>query len=70
MFVQSLTSLSCLRNQITAQDKWNVDLAASKTSMRKANAELIEEIKGLSTKVLKLKSKIEELDDNHAELIK
>ena len=69
-FVQSLIGLSCLRSQITAQEKRNVELATSNTSPWKTNIELIEENKGLSAKVVELKSKIEELDDYYAELVK
>ena len=47
-----------------------MDLAASNTFMWKTNAELVKENKGLSTKVVELKSKIKELNDNHAELMK
>ena len=63
--VQTLTGLSNLRCQITAQD---VDLFASNASLRKANVEHI--MKDLFAKVVELKSKIEELDDNHAKLVR
>ena len=52
------------------QEKQNVDLAMSNTFLWKTNAELVKENKGLSAKVMELKSKIEELDDNHAKLVK
>ena len=68
--MQSLTGLSCLRTQIAAQEKRNVDLAASNTTLKKVNAELGDSNKELSLKVVELKSKYEELDDNYAELIK
>ena len=42
----------------------------SNTSLRKTNVELGEEKKGLSAKVVELKSKNEELEDNYVELVK
>ena len=46
-----------------------MDLAASNTSLRKANAKLSAERKEFSTKLAKLKSKNEELEENYAEFI-
>ena len=59
-----------LRGQITAQERRNVDLAASNTSLRKANAELSAEREGFSTKITELRSKNEELEDNYTELVR
>ena len=61
--MQTLTSLRNLRSQITAQEKWNVDLIASNASLRKSNVELIASLE-------ELKSRIEELTTNHASLVK
>ena len=68
--VHTLTSLSNQRIQITAQDKHNVDLFGFNASLWKANIKLVEEKKGLFAKVVELKSKIKELDDNHADLVR
>ena len=47
-----------------------MDLAASNTSLRKANAELSAEREGFSTKITELRSKNEELEDSYAELVR
>ena len=52
-----------------AQEKMNVDLAASNTSLRKANAELSIERMEFYSKLTELKSKNEELEENYAELV-
>ena len=59
----------CLRSQVAAQEKRNTELAVSNMSFRKKNVELGEEKKDLSVKVVELKSRNEELDDNHNKLI-
>ena len=69
-FVQGLTGVFSLRGQIAAQERRNVDLAASNTSLRKANAELSAEREGFSSKITELRSKNEELEDNYAELVR
>ena len=46
--MQGLTGVFSLRGQIAAQEKRNVDLAASNTSLRKANADLSTERKEFS----------------------
>ena len=69
-FVQSLIGLSCLKSLMVAQERRNVDLAASNTTLRKVNTELGDSNKELSLKVMELKSKYEELDDNYAKLVK
>ena len=48
--MQGLTGVFSLRGQITAQERINVDLATSNTSLRKANAELSVEREGFSSK--------------------
>ena len=68
--MQGLTGVFSLKSQIAAQDRWNVDLAASNTSLRKANAELIVENKDFSSKLVELKSKNEELEENYAKLVR
>ena len=60
----------CLKSQIAAQERRNIDLAASNTRLRKANVELGAENKDLSLKLIEFKSKNEELEDNYAELVK
>ena len=67
--MQGLTGVFSLRGQIAAQERRNVDLAASNTSLRKANADLSTEREGFSSKITKLRSKNEELEDNYAELV-
>ena len=52
-----------------AQERRNVDLAASNTSLRKANAKLSAEREGFSSKITELRSKNKELEDNYAELV-
>ena len=47
-----------------------MDLAASNTSLRKANVELSAEKKDFSPKLVELKSKNEELEENYDELVK
>ena len=59
-----------MRSQIAAQERHNIDLVASNTSLRKTNIEFGEDKKDLSAKFVELKSKIEELDNNHVELVK
>ena len=44
-----------LRGQIAAQERRNVDLATSNTSLRKANAELSAEREGASSKIIELR---------------
>ena len=68
--MQGLTGVFSLRSQIAAQERRNVDLAASNTSLRKANAELSIEKNDFSSKLVKLKSKNEELEENYVELVK
>ena len=51
---KSLTGLSSLRSQITAQEKSNVDLAKSNTALRKVHTDLGESNKELSLKLVKL----------------
>jgi chromosome segregation ATPase len=68
--VQGLTGVFSLRGQIAAQEKRNVDLAASNTSLRKANAELTAERENYSLNITELKSRNEELGDNYAELVR
>ena len=46
--MHSLTGVFSLKSQITAQEKRNVDLATSNTSLRKANVELVAEKKKTS----------------------
>ena len=46
-----------------------MDLAASNTSLRKANAKLSAERKEFSSKLIELKSKNEELEENYVELV-
>ena len=58
--MQGLTGVFSLKSQIRAQERRNEDLAASNTSLRKANVELDAEKKVLSSKLVKLKSKNEE----------
>ncbi|KAL5574014.1 hypothetical protein UlMin_023611 [Ulmus minor] len=67
---QGLTGVFSLRGQIATQERTNVDLAASNTSLRKANAELSTEREGFSAKITELRSKNEELEDNYAELVR
>ena len=59
-----------LQSQITAQERRNVDLATSNTTLRKTAAKLGEEKKELSAKVVKLNSRNEKLEDRNAELVK
>ena len=47
-----------------------MDLAASNTSLRKANVKLSAEKKDFSSKLTELKSNNEELEENYVELIK
>ena len=68
--MQGLTGVFSLRGQIAAQERRNVDLAASNTSLRKATAKLSAEREDLSTKIIELRSKNEELEDNYAELVR
>ena len=68
--MQGLTGVFSLRGQIAAHERRNVNLTASNTSLRKANAELSAEREGFSFKITKLKSKNEELGDNYAELVR
>ena len=68
--MQGLTGVFSLRNQTAAQERRNVDLAASNTSLRKANVELTVEKKVLSFKLAELKLKNEDLEENYAELVK
>lgn len=68
--MQGLTGVFSLKGQILAQEKRNVDLAGSNTSLRKAYAELTAERECLSFKVAELRSKNEELGDNYAELVR
>ena len=68
--MQGLTGVFSLRSQIAAQERWNVDLAASNTSLRKANTDLSAERKEFSFKLTELRSKNEELEDNYAELVR
>ncbi|KAL5583527.1 hypothetical protein UlMin_015969 [Ulmus minor] len=65
---QGLTGVFSLRGQIAAQERRNVDLATSNTSLRKANADLTAEREGYSSKITELKSRNEELEDNYAKL--
>ena len=67
--MQGLTGVFSLRGQIAAQERRNVDLAASNTSFRKANADLSADWKEFSSKLTELRSKNEELEDNYAELV-
>ena len=57
--MQGLTGVFSLRGQIAAQERRNVDLATSNTSLRKANADLIAEREVYSSKITKLKSRNE-----------
>ena len=59
-----------MRSQIAAQERRNVDLAASNTSLRKANDDLSAERKEFSSKLTEIRSKNEELEDNYAELVR
>ena len=68
--MQGLTGVFSLRGQIAAQERRNVDLATSNTSLRKANADLTAEREGFSSKITELKSRNEELGDNYAELVR
>ena len=68
-FMQGMTVAFSLRSQIAAQERRNMDLAASNTSLKKANAELSAERKEFSSKLTGLKSKNEELEENYAELV-
>ncbi|KAL5565741.1 hypothetical protein UlMin_028905 [Ulmus minor] len=52
------------------QERRNVDLAASNTSLRKANADLTAEREDYSSKITELKSRNEELGDNYAKLVR
>ena len=47
-----------------------MDLAASNTSLKKANAGLSAEKEGFSSKITELKCKNEELEDNYVELVR
>ena len=55
-----------MRSQIAAQERRNVDLATSNTSLRKANADLFAERNEFSSKLMELMSKNEELEKNYA----
>ena len=68
--MKGLTGVFSLRGQIATQERRNVDLAASNTSLRKVNAELSTEREGFSSKITELRSKNEELEDNYAELVR
>ena len=59
-----------MRSQIAAQERRNVDLAASNTSLRKANADLTTERKEFSSELAELRSKNKELEDNYAKLVR
>ena len=59
-----------LKSQIVAQEGWNIDLAASNTNLRKSVTKFSKEKKELSTNVVELKSKNEELVDMLIELVK
>ena len=67
--MQGLIGVFSLRSQIAAQERRNMDLAASYTGLKKANADLSTESKELSSKLTELKSKNEELEENYAELV-
>ncbi|KAL5580801.1 hypothetical protein UlMin_013243 [Ulmus minor] len=67
---QGLTCVFSLRSQIVAQERRNVDLSVSNTSLRKANADLSAEREEFSSKLTELRSKNEELEDNYAELVR
>ena len=60
----------CLRRQIAAQERRNIDLAAFNTSFRKSAPELREEMKDFFAKIVELKSKNEELSGKNVELEK
>ncbi len=55
--MQGLTGVFSLKSQIAAQERRIVDLAASNTSLRKANAELITKNKDLSSELVELVAK-------------
>ena len=58
-----------MESQITTQERHNIDLAASNTSLRKTTTELGNFKKELSAKVVDLKSNNEELEDKNVELV-
>ena len=68
--MQGMTGVFSLRGQIAAQERRNMDLATSNTSLRKANADLSAEREGFSSKLTKIRSKNEELEDNNAKLLR
>ena len=56
LFVQNLTGLLCLQSQMAAQERRNIDLAASNTSLRKTATKLGDLKNELFAKVVELKS--------------
>ena len=60
--MQALMGWTHLRSQITAQEKWNVDLTASNATLRKSNEKL-------TAKLEELKNRNEELSSNNNKLV-